>query len=152
MSWNIGENKNLFPKLKSKLGFYQVVPTTPNTSPKKITLNLVEMQQLPEIEKVNSKDEISCPRWTLSNGRREVCITFKTDMIKLNIVVYRYRNNTYVKDTEVLLKLTEYEKLLSKRVYIFSYIDVFFKQCIVLVETTVHNSSKFHQEWMFFSS
>ena len=60
-------------------------------------------------------------------------------MDKLNIVVYRYRNNTYVKDTEKELELTEYEKLLSKRVYLFSYIGVFFKRCIVLDETTVHN-------------
>ena len=79
-------------------------------------------------------------------------MSFKTDMDKLNSVVYRYRNNTYVKDTEMQLKVTEYEKLLSKRVYLLNYIDVLFRQCIVLDETTVHNQSKFHQEWMFFSS
>ena len=82
------------------------------------------MQQLPEIEKVDSKNEISCLKWTIYNGRRKVCISFKTDMDKLNIVVYRYRNNTYVKDTAMELKLTEHEKLLSKRVYLFSYIDL----------------------------
>ena len=59
-------------------------------------------------------------------------------MVKFNIVVYRYRNNTYVRDTEMELKLTEYEKLLSKRVYHLSYLDVFFKRCLVLDETTVH--------------
>ena len=133
------EKKNLFLKLKSKLGLYHVVVTTPKTSPEKITLTLVEMQQLPEIKKVDSKNEISCPKWTIYNGRRKVCTSFKTDMDKLNIVVYRYRNNTYVKDTEMELKLTEYKKLLSKRVNLLSYIDVFFKRCIVLDETTVHN-------------
>ena len=97
------------------------------------------MQQLPEIEEVDSKNEISCLKWTIYNGRRKVCKSFKTDLDKLNIVVYRYRNNTYVKDTEMELKMTEYEKLLSKRVYLLSYIDVFFKRCIVLDETTVHN-------------
>ena len=51
MSWNIGENRNLFLKFKSKLGLYHVVLTTPKTSPEKIILTLVEMQQLPEIEK-----------------------------------------------------------------------------------------------------
>ena len=139
MSWTIGENRNLFPKLKSRLGLYHVVLTTPKTSPEKITLTLVENQQLPEAEKVDSKNEVSCPEWTIYNGRRKACISFKTDMDKLNIVVYRYRNNTYVKDTEMELKLTEYEKLLFKRVYLLSYIDVFFKRCIVLDETTVHN-------------
>ena len=118
MSWNIGENRNLFLKLKSKLGLHHVVLTTPKTSPEKINLALVETQQLPEIEKVDSKNEISCLKWTIYNGRRKVCISFKTDMDKLNILVYRYRNNTYVKDTEMELKLTDYEKLLSKRVSI----------------------------------
>ena len=60
-------------------------------------------------------------------------------MDKLNIVVYRYRNNTYVKDTEIQLKLTEFEKLLPTRVYLLSYIGVFFKRCIELDETIVHN-------------
>ena len=54
MSWNIGENRNLFLKMKSELGFYHVVLTNPKTSPKKSTLTLVEMQQLPEIEKMDS--------------------------------------------------------------------------------------------------
>ena len=53
-----------------------------------------------------------------------------TDEDKVNIVVYRYRNNTYLKDTEVDLKLTEYKKLLVKRVCLLSYIDVFYKRCI----------------------
>ena len=139
MSWNIGENRKLFLNLKSKLGLYHVVLTTPKTSPEKDTLILVEMQQLSEIEKVDSKNEISCPKWTIYNGKRKVCISFKPDMDKFNIVVYHYRNNTYVKDTEMELKLTKYEKLLSKRVYLLSYIDVFFKRCIVLDDTTVHN-------------
>ena len=114
MSWNIGENRNLFLKLKSNLGFFHVVLTTPKSSPEKITLTLVEMQQLPEIEKVDSRNEISCLKWNLYNGRRKVCISFKTDMDKLSIVVYRYRKNTYVKDTEMELNLNEYEKLLCK--------------------------------------
>ena len=146
MSWNIGENRNQFFKFKSKLGHYHVVLTTPETSAEKITLTLVQMQQLPEIEKVDSKNENFCLNWTIYNGRRKVCISFKTDMYKLNFVVYRYRNDTYVKNTEMELKLTEYEKLLFKRVHLLNNIDVFFKRCIVSDETTVHNNSKFHEE------
>ena len=97
------------------------------------------MQQLLEIQKVDSKNEISCLKWTIHISRRKVCISFKADMDKLNIVVYRYRNNTYDKDTEMELKLTEYEKHLTKRVYLLGYFDVFFKRCIVLDETTDHN-------------
>ena len=58
---------------------------------------------------------------------------------KVNNVVYRYQNNTYLKDTEMELKLTEYKKLLAKRVYLLSYIDILYKRSIVLDETTVHN-------------
>ena len=97
------------------------------------------MQQLLENEKVDSKNEILCIKWIIYNGWRKVCISFKTDMDKVNIVVYRYWNKTYVKDTKMELKLTDYKKLLSKRVYLLSYIDVFFKMCVVLDEKTVYN-------------
>ena len=46
--------------MKSELGLYQVVLTTAKTSPEKTILSLVEMQQLPEIEKVDSKNENYC--------------------------------------------------------------------------------------------
>ena len=68
-----------------------------------------------------------------------MCINFQTDTDKMNIVVYRYRNNTYLKDTEMDLKLTEYKRILAKRVYLLSYNDIFYKRCIVLDEKTVHN-------------
>ena len=56
----------------------------------------------------------------------------------MNIVVYRYRDNTYLKVIEMDLNLAEYKKLLAKRVYLLSYIDTFFRRCIVLDEATVH--------------
>ena len=111
----------------------------PKIFPKRITLTLVETQQLPDIEKVDSKDEISCLKWTIYNGRRKICINFQTHTDMVNIVECRYRNNTYLKHTEMDLKLAEYKKLLAKRVYLLSYIDIFYKRCIVLDETTVHN-------------
>ena len=83
-------------------------------------------------------DTFAC-KWTIYNGRRKVCINFQTDTDKVNIVVYRYRNITYLKDTEMDIKLTEYKKVLANRVYLLSYIDIFYKRCIVLDETTVHN-------------
>ena len=102
MSWNIGDNRNLFLKLKAKLGLYHVELKSKD-SPKKITLTLVETQQLPDIEKADSKNEISCLKWTIYNGRRNVCINFQTNTDNVNIVVYRYRKNTYLKDTELEL-------------------------------------------------
>ena len=102
MNWNIGVNSNLSLKLKSNLGLYHVVLTTPKTSPEKKTLTEVEMQQLPDNEKTDSKEEISCLKWTIYNGRRKVCLNFQTDTDKLNIVVYRYGNNLHLKDDEVI--------------------------------------------------
>ena len=72
-------------------------------------------------------------------GRRKVRINFQTATDKVNIVVYRYRNITYLKDNGMDLKLIEYKKLLAMRVYLLSQIDIFYKRCIVLDETTVHN-------------
>ena len=137
MSWNIGDNRNLFLKLKTKLELYHVTLTM-SKSPK-ITLTIAEMQQLPEIESKDPKEEIYCHKWTIFNGRRKICINFKTDTDKLNIAVFRYRNNIYLTETEMELKLTEYKTLLDKRVSMLSYIDVFSKRCIFLDETTIHN-------------
>ena len=139
MSWNIGDNGNFFPKLKSKLALYHVVLTTAKTSPETLTLTVVEMQQLPDIEKIVSKEEISRLKWTKDYGRRKVCGNFQTDTDKLTIVVYRYRNSLYLKHNEVDLKMTENQSLLAKRIYLLSYLDIFYKRCIVLDETTVHN-------------
>ena len=66
----------------------------------------------------------------------------------MNIVIYGYRNNTYLKDTEMELKLTEYKKILAKRINLLSYIDIFCKRRIVLDEITVHNQNKLRQVWM----
>ena len=57
--------------------------------PKK-KFTLVETQQMPDIQEADSKDEISCLKWTIYNGRRKVCINFQTDIHKVNIVVCRY--------------------------------------------------------------
>ena len=137
MSWNIGNHRNLYLNLKSKLRLYHVVLTTPKTNPEKLTLTVVEMSQLSDIEKTFSKEEKSCVKWTIYNGRK-VCVNFQTDTDKLNIAVYRYRNNLYLQDNEMDLKLTEYQSLLAKRVYLLSYIDIFYKRCIVLDEISVH--------------
>ena len=88
MSWNIEDNGNLFLKLETKLGPFQVELRKPKDPPEGITLTLVETQQLPDTEKVDSKDKISCLKWTIYNGRRKVCINLQTDTDKVNIVVY----------------------------------------------------------------
>ena len=61
MSWNIGDDKNLCFRLKSKLGHNHVLLTIPKISLYKLTLTVVEMNHLPGIEKTDSKQEIFCP-------------------------------------------------------------------------------------------
>ena len=55
MSWNIKDDRNLFLKLKSKIGLYHVLFTTLKISVEKHTLTVVEMQQMPDIEKTDFK-------------------------------------------------------------------------------------------------
>ena len=64
MGWNIGDNTKQFLKLKTKWRLCRVVLTAPKTSPKKLTLRVAEMQQLPDNEKIDSKKESSCLKWT----------------------------------------------------------------------------------------
>ena len=135
MSWNIRDNRNLFLKLKSKLGLCHVVLTTPKTSPEQLTLTIVKMQQLPNVENSDSKEQISRVKRATYNGRRKVCVNFQTDTDNLNIVVSGYRNNLYLKDNGVDLKMTENESLVAKRFHLLSYIDIFYKRCILLYET-----------------
>ena len=71
------------------------------TSPGKFTLTVVEMQQRPDIEETDWKEEISRLKWTIYNGRRKVFVNFQTDLDKLKIVVYRYGNSSYLKEREV---------------------------------------------------
>ena len=45
MSWKMGDNRNLFLRLKTKFGLYHVeLRIKPKDSPGKITLTLVETQ------------------------------------------------------------------------------------------------------------
>ena len=86
------------------------------------------MQQLPDIEKTDSDREVSCLKRTNYIGRRKVCVNLKNDTNNLNVVVYRYRITFDLTDVEFDLKLTQYQSLLAKRVYILSYLDKFFKR------------------------
>ena len=78
MSWNVGDKRNLGLKLKSKLGFCHVVLTTPKTSPRKLTLTVVENQRLADIKRLIAKMK-PCQKWTIYSGTRKVCVEFQTD-------------------------------------------------------------------------
>ena len=86
------------------------------------------MQQLPFIEKTDSKEEIPWLKWTIYFGKRRIYVNLKTDTDMLIIVVYRYRNILYLEDNEVDRKLTEYQSVLAKQVHLLSYNDILFKR------------------------
>ena len=138
MCWKIGENRNLFRKLKTKMGLSHVILTTPETFPEKPTLTAIEMPNLRDIEKTDSTGESFCLKRTRFKSRRKVSVNFKNDVDKLNIFVYWYRINLYLKGNQVHLRLTEYQLLLAKRVNLLSYTDKFYLWCIVLAETSIH--------------
>ena len=66
-------------------------------------------------------------------------MNFKSDTDKLHFVMYRCRNTLYLKGFAVDQKMSEYQSLLEKRVFLWDYKDIVYKRCIVLDETTVHN-------------
>ena len=113
-SWNIADDRNLFLKVKSKLGFYQIVFTTPKTSSENYTLAVVEMQQLQYIEKIDSKEKICFPKRTFYTGRRKVCVNFKTDTDKLNFVLYRFWKKNVPQKEWNLLQIERIPDVLSK--------------------------------------
>ena len=115
MNWNIGDNRNVFLKLKTEMGLCHVLLTSSEPAPKKVSLIIVEMRQLPEVGKFDSENEISCLRWIFFNGRRKKCVFYKTDTDYVGITVYRIRNNIFLEDSVIELKATEYNTLLRKK-------------------------------------
>ena len=97
------------------------------------------MQQLPNIERNDSREKMSDPKLAKYNGRRKICVNFKTDRDKMSFVVYRYLKSLNLQDNEVDLKMTGNQTLLAKSVYLLSYNDIVFKPCIVLDEIVHHN-------------
>ena len=59
VNWNIGDIEDLFLRIKPIIGLYHVVVTFPKTDHEKNTLTVVEMQQLPHIQGINSIEDIS---------------------------------------------------------------------------------------------
>ena len=71
------------------------------------TYTVVQKQELQDIEKFDSKEEMSRLKWIIHNARKKVCVHFQTDTNKLNFVVYRYRDSFHLKYNEIDLKMTE---------------------------------------------
>ena len=102
-----------------------------------VQFRLTESQHVLDIAKIDPKEETFCSKKTFYNGRQKVCVNFKADTDNFNIVVFRYRNNLYLKVIEIDLNCIKSESLLTTKIYLLRYIDKFSKRCFVLHETTV---------------
>ena len=69
------------------MGLCHVLFKTLETSPEKLTLTVVEMQQLPDLENTESKDDFSLLKRTIYKSGRKVCVNLKTGSDKLHVVV-----------------------------------------------------------------
>ena len=149
MSWIIGDNRNVFLNLITKLGLYHVLSTSSEQTHKKVSLTIVEMQQLPEVRKFDSENELSCLRWLIFNGNIKVCVFCKTNTDYVGITVYRYRYNMYTKDSDIEFKATENNTFLQKKKYLLSFFGTFCKKLIMVEETIHHNWLYFAGRWTF---
>ena len=57
--------------------------------------------------------KVFCSKWTKYDSRGNLCVSVKTDTDKLNIVVYFYRNNLYVRADEIDPKSTKIRETLA---------------------------------------
>ena len=74
----------------------------------------------------SKKEEISYSKWRIHLGGEKVCVNFKTDTDKLNVVVKCCRYNSYLKCKRIDLKFSHYQSLLAKCVFLLGYIDKFY--------------------------
>ena len=54
------------------------------------------MQQMPDTEITDSKEEVSCLNWTIYISRRRAYVNYQTHTENGKNVVYRYRNSFYL--------------------------------------------------------
>ena len=86
MSWNIDFSKKLFLKLHNKLGLFYVVLQEKS---RKISLTIIESQNLPNLQNLNVDSQILHFEWTLHNGRKKVHIGYRFDTKKIELIEYR---------------------------------------------------------------
>ena len=74
---------------------------------------------------MTQKKEFSCLNCRVCKDRRKVCVNYQINIDDIYNVVYRNRNSVYLKDSKMHLKVTKYEKLLSKRVFFWAILTYF---------------------------
>ena len=136
MSWNIGFSRNLLLKLHNKLGLFHSVLEEKS---QKVSLTLIESQNLPNLQNLDVDSQISHFEWTLHNCRRKIHIGYRSDTKKNDLVEYRRSGNQWRNNQSLQLQREEYDKLLDMLPSLLGYVETFKKSCIIIHECAVEN-------------
>ena len=136
MSWNIGFSRNLVLKLQNKLGFFHIVLQEKS---QKLSLTVLESQNLPKLQDLDTESQISQFEWFLHNGRRKIFLSYRSDIKKLDLIEYRRKGNTWKNNQNFQLERKEYDNLVDFIPSVLSYVETFKKTCIIIDECTVEN-------------
>ena len=136
MSWNIVFSRNLVLKLQNKLGLFHIVLKEKS---QKLSLTVLESQNLPKLQDLDTESQISQFEWTLHNGRRKIFLSYRSDIKKIDIIEYRRKGNTWKNNQNFQLEKKEYDNLVDFIPSVLSYVETFKKTCIIIDECTVEN-------------
>ena len=136
MSWNIGFSRNLVLKLQNKLGLFHIILQKKS---QKFSLTVLESQNLPKLENLDTESQISQFEWILHNARRKIFLSYRSDIKKIVLIEYRRKGNTWKNNQKFQLKKEEYDKLVDFIPSVLSYVETFKKTGIIIDECTVEN-------------
>ena len=134
MSWNIGFSRNLVLKLQKKLGLFHIVLQEKS---QKLLLTVLEPQNLPKLQDLDTESQISQFEWTLHNGRQQFFLNYRSDIKKIDLIEYRRKGNTWKNNQKFQLEKKEYDNLVDFIPSLLSYVETFKKTCIIIDECTV---------------
>ena len=134
MSWNIGFSRNLVLKLQNKLGLFHIVLQEKS---QKLLLTVLEPQNLPKLQDLDTESQISQFEWTLHNGRQQFFLNYRSDIKKIDLIEYRRKGNTWKNNQKFQLEKKEYDNLVDFIPSLLSYVETFKKTCIIIDECTV---------------
>ena len=136
MNWNIGFSRSLVLKLQNKLGLFHIVLQEKS---QKFSLTVLESQNLPKLQDLDTESQISQFEWTLHNGRRKIFLSYRSDINKIDLIEYRRKGNTWKNNQNFQLEKKEYDNLVDFIPSVLSYVETFKKTCIIIDECTVEN-------------
>ena len=126
--------RNLVLKLQKKLGLFRIVLQKKS---QKFSLTVLESQNLPKLQDLDTEPQISQFEWTLHKGRRKVFLKYRSDIKQIDLIEYRRKGNTRKNNQKFQLEKEEYDKLVDFISSVLSYVEIFKKTYNVSLLTNV---------------